>query len=197
MSRLDALPEFYPPTRKAWRTWLATNHASQPGVWVICYKKVSMVPTISYDELVEEALCFGWVDSKPNKIDEFKFKLLCSPRKPKSVWSALNKVRVERLVATGLMTPAGQAKIDMARENGTWDALNDSDAMTIPSDLAAAFKRHRGSAKLFDAFPPSTKKAILQWINSAKTPATRAKRLEETAHKAAQNVRANQWVVKQ
>jgi uncharacterized protein YdeI (YjbR/CyaY-like superfamily) len=197
MSKLAALPEFYPPTRKAWRTWLAKNHANSQGVWVICYKKGSDQPTISYDELVQEALCFGWVDSKPNKIDEEKFKLLCSPRKPKSVWSALNKVRVERLIATGLMTPAGQAKIDIARENGAWSALNDSDAMTIPSDLSAAFKRHQGSAKLFNAFPPSTKKAILQWINSAKTPETRAKRLEETASKAAQNVRANQWVAKQ
>jgi uncharacterized protein YdeI (YjbR/CyaY-like superfamily) len=197
MSKLDSLPEFYPPTRKAWRTWLAKNHDTQPGVWVICYKKGSDQPAISYDELVQEALCFGWVDSKANKIDEQKFKLLCSPRKPKSVWSAANKVRVAQLIAAALMTPAGQAKIDAAMANGAWDALNDSDAMTIPSDLAAAFKRHQGSAKLFDAFPPSTKKAILQWINSAKTPETRAKRLEETASKAAQNVRANQWVPKQ
>jgi uncharacterized protein YdeI (YjbR/CyaY-like superfamily) len=196
MSKLLSLPEFYPPTRKAWRAWLATHHASADGVWVICYKKASKQPTVSYDELVEEALCYGWVDSKPNKIDEQKFKLLVTPRKPKSVWSAANKLRVAQLRQAGLMTAAGHAKIDVAQQNGAWDALNDVDTLTIPPDLLTAFKRHANSAKNFSAFPPSTQKAILQWISSAKPPETRAKRLQDTAEKAAQNIRANRWVPK-
>jgi uncharacterized protein YdeI (YjbR/CyaY-like superfamily) len=196
MSKLDQLPEFYPPSRKAWRAWLAKHHASADGVWVICYKKGSGEPTIGYDELVQEALCYGWVDSKPNKIDEQKFKLLVSPRKIKSVWSAPNKVRVAKLVKAGLMTAAGQAKVDAAKQNGAWDALNDVDAMLQPPDLLAAFKKHKGAAANFNAFPPSAIKAILQWIGSAKTAETRAKRVQDTAEKAALNIRANQWVPK-
>jgi uncharacterized protein YdeI (YjbR/CyaY-like superfamily) len=193
MSKLDNLPEHYPPNRKAWRTWLAKHHAQAQGVWVICYKKGSSMPTVSYDEIVEEALCYGWIDSKPQRVDDEKFKLLVTPRKPKSVWSAANKVRVEKLLAAGLITSAGQAKIDQAKANGAWDALNASDALLIAPDLATAFKRYKGSKDFFEVFPPSTKRALLEWINSAKTQATRAKRVEETASLAAQNIRANQW----
>lgn len=193
MSKLLSLPELYPPTRKAWRAWLAKHHASADGVWVICYKKASSQPTITYNELVEEALCYGWVDSKPNKIDEQKFKLLVTPRKPKSVWSAANKQRVAQLMQTGLMTAAGQAKIDVAQQNSAWDALNEVDTLTIPPDLVTAFKLHANAALNFSAFPPSAQKAILQWIASAKTAPTRSKRVTETAISAAHNVRANQW----
>ena len=187
------VPEFYPTSRAAWRAWLEQHHTSGASVWVILYKKGSGQPTITYEELVLECLCFGWIDSKPNKIDEEKFKLFCAVRKPKSAWSAPNKKRVEELTQLGLIAPAGLAAIDAALANGAWQAIDAAQAMIEPPDLLAAFKRHAGSKKHWDAFPPSAKKGILEWLGNAKTDTTRAKRLEETASLAARNERANQW----
>jgi uncharacterized protein YdeI (YjbR/CyaY-like superfamily) len=138
-------------------------------------------------------LCFGWIDSKSNMIDEEKFKISCALRKPKSAWSAPNKKRAEALTQLGLLAPAGLAAIDAAQANGAWQAIDAAQAMIEPPDLLAAFKRHAGSQKYWDAFPPSANKGILEWIGNAKTNATRAKRLEETASLAARNERANQW----
>ena len=187
------VPEFHPKSRAVWRAWLEQHHTSEASVWVILYKKSSGQPTITYEELVLECLCFGWIDSKPNKIDEEKFKLFCALRKPKSAWSASNKKRVEELTQLGLIAPAGQAAIDAALANGAWQAIDAAQAMIEPPDLLAVFKRHAGSKKYWDAFPPSAKKGILEWIGNAKTDAIRAKRLEETASLAARNERANQW----
>jgi uncharacterized protein YdeI (YjbR/CyaY-like superfamily) len=190
---LQTVPEFYPTSRAAWRAWLQKHHKREASVWVILYKKGSGQPTISYEEVVLECLCFGWIDSKPNKIDEEKFKLFCAVRKPKSAWSAPNKTRVARLEKEGLIMPAGQAAIDVARASGAWSAIDAAQAMIEPADLLAAFKRYAGSEKNWDAFPPSAKKGILEWIGNAKTDVTRSKRLEETATLAAKNERANQW----
>lgn len=190
---LQTVPEFYPISRAAWRAWLQKHHKSEASVWVILYKKGSGQPTISYEEVVLECLCFGWIDSKPNKIDEEKFKLFCAVRKPKSAWSAPNKTRVAQLEKEGLIMPAGQAAIDVARASGAWSAIDAAQAMIEPADLLAAFKRHAGSEKNWDTFPPSAKKGILEWIGNAKTDVTRSKRLEETATLAAKNERANQW----
>jgi uncharacterized protein YdeI (YjbR/CyaY-like superfamily) len=189
-------PEYYPKNRGQWRLWLSKKHDRAHAVWVICYKKGSNQATISYDELVEECLCFGWVDSKPNKIDEEKFKLFCARRKPTSAWSGTNKVRIERLMAAGLMQPAGLAAIETAKANGSWALIDSAQRLEEPSDLQAAFGQHAGSAKHWAAFPPSTRRAILEWISLAKTPATRNKRINETAQLAAQNIRANQWTPK-
>ena len=190
---LQTVPEFYPTSRAAWRAWLQKHHKSEASVWVILYKKDSGQPTITYEELVLECLCFGWIDSKPNKIDEEKFKLFCAVRKPKSAWSAPNKERVAQLQALSLIQLAGLAAIEVAKTNGAWQAIDAAQAMIEPVDLLSAFKRHAGSKKYWDAFPPSTKKGILEWIGNAKTDCTRAKRLEETASLAARNERANQW----
>jgi uncharacterized protein YdeI (YjbR/CyaY-like superfamily) len=191
--RMNDVAEFYPQDRAQWRRWLMKNHARAQSVWVICYKKASQMPTISYDELVEECLCFGWVDSKPNKIDEDKFKLFCAQRKPTSAWSGLNKDRIDRLLAAGLMQPAGLAAIEVAKANGLWSVIDTAQRLEEPADLKAAFGQHAGAAKFWAAFPPSTRRAILEWISLAKTEATRTKRVQETASLAAQNIRANQW----
>jgi uncharacterized protein YdeI (YjbR/CyaY-like superfamily) len=153
----------------------------------------SSVASIRYPEAVEEALCFGWIDSRPNVRDGESYYLLFTQRSPKSKWSALNKRRVAALTRAGLMTSAGKAMITLAKRTGTWTALNASDKMIIPRDLAAAFKKNGAAKKNFDAFPPSAKKAILEWINSAKQPETRKRRVTETASLAAKNIRANQW----
>lgn len=175
-----------------WRAWLAANHGRPDGVFVVTWKKASGGPHVPYAALVEEALCFGWVDNRGGKVDDERSMLLFAPRKPKSGWSAINKERVKRLVADGRMHAAGLAKIKVAKLNGAWSSLDEVEAMTIPDDLAALFRKNRPAAANFAAFPRSAKKAILQWIAAAKRPETRAGRITETVTLAARNVRANQ-----
>ena len=183
----------HPKTRAAWRAWLAKHHTQTAGVWLISYKKATGKPAVSYDEAVEEALCFGWVDSKGNKLDDERTMLWFAPRKPGSGWSRPNKLRVERLIRDGQMRPAGLAKIEAARLDGSWAALDAVEALEIPADLAAALAAHAAAKTHFDAFPRSVKRSILEWISMAKRPETRAKRVLETAQLAAENKRANQW----
>ena len=187
------VPEFYASTRAAWRKWLQANHVKQASVWLIIYKKESSTPSVYYDEAVEEALCFGWIDSKPNKRDAESFFLFFARRKPQSKWSALNKKRVEKLLAAGLMQPAGQAMIDMAKANGNWTALDAVEALELPPDMKKVFAKNKAALKNWEAFPKSAKRGILEWIGNAKTDATRTKRITETVTLAAQNIRANQW----
>ncbi len=184
---------FHPKTRSEWRAWLEKNHARTDGIWLISFKKGTGKSRFEYDEAVEEALCFGWVDSKPNKLDEERSMLWFAPRKAGTGWSKLNKERVERLTAMGRMAPAGLAKVEAAKRDGSWNALDSIEALKIPRDLAKALSANRTAQQYFDAFPRSVKRAILEWIASAKKPETRAKRIEETVTSAARNIRANQW----
>jgi uncharacterized protein YdeI (YjbR/CyaY-like superfamily) len=199
---MPALPrraaEDYPrvevKSRAELRAWLAKHHATSKGAWIVTYKKGGSEPHVSARDVCEQALCFGWIDSLPRKLDETRSMLLVTPRKPKSNWSAVNKARAEALVAAGEMTPAGQAMIDLARRTGTWDALRDVDARVVPGDLQAAFaKAGPHAARNFEGFPPSAQRGILEWISSAKTPQTRARRVEETATLAERGERALQW----
>jgi uncharacterized protein YdeI (YjbR/CyaY-like superfamily) len=183
----------HPLTRAEWRAWLAANHTRREGVWLISYKKATARPRVEYDEAVEEALCFGWVDSKANTLDDERSMLWFAPRKARTGWSRPNKERVERMVAAGLMAPAGQAKIDAAKADGSWELLDAVENLEIPPDLAAALDAYAAARANFEAFPRSARRGILEWIVQAKTPATRAKRIEETARLAAENRRANQW----
>ncbi len=146
-----------------------------------------------YDEAVEEALCFGWIDSKPNKRDGESYYLFFAPRKPKSVWSKINKERVARLIENNQMTPAGRAAIDVAKKNGSWTVLDAIEELTMPAVLNKAFAGSKTALKNFEAFPPGVKKGIYQWIISAKTEPTQTKRITETVTLAANNIRANQW----
>jgi uncharacterized protein YdeI (YjbR/CyaY-like superfamily) len=179
-------------SRAELRRWLKANHGRSGSVWLVTWKKPSP-HHVPYDAIVEEVLCFGWIDSQPRLLDADRSMVRLSPRRPKSGWSAVNKKRIERLLASGLMQPAGLAAIEEAKRTGTWSVLDSAHAGEIPADLAAAFKRHKGSAAQFDAFPPSTRKAILEWIGLAKKAETRAARVEETATLAARGERANQW----
>jgi uncharacterized protein YdeI (YjbR/CyaY-like superfamily) len=190
------IPEILFETREQWRQWLSENNDRTHGIWMVYYKKSSGKPHLSYDEAVEEALCFGWIDSKPNTLNEEMSKQYYAPRNPKSNWSKLNKTRVAQLIESGKMTNAGMKMIDLAKKTGTWDALNDVDNLFIPDDLQAALTSLPEAEKHFNAFPASTKKGILEWILNAKTIETRMKRIIETATLAAQNIRANQYVKK-
>lgn len=173
------------------RRWLSENHASAGSVWLVTWKKASGGPYVSYDDVVEELLCFGWVDSLPQKLDEDRTMRRISPRYPKSNWSKVNKERIRRLTKAGRMKPAGLTAVDEAKRNGAWDFLNDVEQLQIPPDLASEFEKHDGSQRHFERFPPSSQRAILEWIKNAKAPETRIRRIVETATKAAKNLKAN------
>jgi uncharacterized protein YdeI (YjbR/CyaY-like superfamily) len=182
----------HPRSRAGWRTWLEKNHTRKEGIWLISYKKATGKPRVDYDESVEEALCFGWIDSKGNKLDEERTMLWFAPRRAGTGWSRSNKDRVGKLLKAGRMAPAGLAKVKAAKQDGSWNALDAVEALEIPSDLAEAFSKNETARGYFEAFPRSAKRAILQWIASARRPETRARRIEETITKAEQNLRANQ-----
>ncbi len=180
-------------TRAQWRDWLERNHATSPGIWLVTWKKSSGHPMLAYDDIVEEALAFGWVDSQPKTIDDQLSARLLTPRKPGSNWSRLNKERVERLTAAGLMQPAGLAAVAAAQANGRWTALDETETLAEPSDLAAALDADPAARRQWDAFPRSARRAILEWIGNARTDATRQARIARTVSDAAQGIRANQW----
>lgn len=177
--------------RATWRAWLEANHAAGTGAWLVTWRK-GHGPVLDYGEAVEEALCFGWVDSTGGKVDEHRTKLYFAPRKERSVWSRSNKERVERLITAGLMRPAGLAAIERAKSNGSWTALDEVEQGIVPPDLAAALAAHPPAAERFAAFPWSARRALLIWVADAKRPETRAARVLEIAIRAARNERANE-----
>lgn len=185
--------EFYAKDRTAWRTWLEKNHAKAERIQLILYKKGASKTSVTYAEAVEEALCFGWIDSKPTKRDAESYGLLFTERKPKSVWSKINKGRINELLKQGKMTDFGLAKIERAKLDGSWEALDEIEELIMPPALQKAFKGSKVALTNFNNFPSSVKKGIYQWIVSAKTEQTLKKRVTETVEKAAENIRANQW----
>ena len=187
------VPRIHPETRADWRAWLSEHHASATGVWLVSWRKQSGRVALGYDDAVLEALAFGWVDSKPAKLDDDRTQLYFSPRKPRSAWSAPNKDRVERLERAGLMAEAGARAVSAAKADGSWSLLDEVERLSVPADLSSAFDRHPGSRQKWDAFPPSARRGILEWIVQAKRPETRQRRVDETARLAAENERANQW----
>lgn len=186
----QSVPSFHPRTRAEWRKWLATNHDRSKGIRLVLLKKDAEIPGILYSEAVEEALCFGWIDSTAGKLDEQRYTLYMSPRKPKSVWSKLNKQRIQKLVKEGRMTAPGLAKIEAAKKDGSWDQLDAIDQLVIPEDLSRKLLANADAQRNFEGFSPSSKKIILHWIASAKRQETRQKRIEETVRLAAQNLKA-------
>lgn len=196
MAKMDEIPVFYAANRDTWRKWLIENHETATGIFLLSYRKETGIPSVKYDDAVEEALCFGWIDSALRKVDELSSKLLYTPRKLKSNWSALNKTRVDKLISEGLMMPAGLAKVEYAKQIGTWDALNEVSETIIPPDLMVAFEQNPPALVHWEKFSKSSRRGILEWILNAKTEATRMKRILETATLAARNEKANQYVKK-
>ena len=176
-------------SRQEWRDWLADHHEQPESIWLITHKKHTDC-YLAYGDIVEEALCFGWIDSLPRKLDENRTMLLLSPRQPKSVWSKLNKARVAALLNQQRIMPAGLRKIEQAKADGSWSFLDDVEALIVPEDLAIALTKLPLAQQNFDAFPPSAKKGILQWIKMAKREPTRQQRIEKTVTLAAQNIKA-------
>ncbi|MCD0485093.1 YdeI/OmpD-associated family protein [Streptacidiphilus sp. ASG 303] len=180
-------------SREEWRAWLSAHHADTPGVWAVTWKAGSGHPRVPYGDLVEEALCFGWVDSVPRRVDDSRTRLLVTPRRPGSRWSRLNRERAERLTAQGLMAEAGLAAVAAARADGSWTALDRVEDLVEPDDLRAALDAAPDARRHWDAFPRSARRAVLEWIGTAKREATRAARVRETVAEAAVGRRANQW----
>ena len=189
----DGIELCYADDVKAWHQWLVKNHGKKSAVWLVYNKPASGKTRVSYNDAVDEAISFGWIDSKPNKLDEFRSIQFFAPRNPKSNWSKVNKARVERLLEEKRMQPAGLAVVNEAKKNGAWDALNDVENMIIPQDLADALHKEPDAEKHFNAFPRSSKKNILEWLYNAKQPDTRNKRIEETVRLAKENIRANHY----
>jgi uncharacterized protein YdeI (YjbR/CyaY-like superfamily) len=180
-------------TRAEWRAWLADHHSSTSGVWLVTWKKATGRPRPGYDDVVEEALCVGWVDSLPRTLDAERSQLLVTRRKPGSNWSRINKERVERLIAAGAMLPAGLAAVRAARADGSWTALDEVEALVEPEQLRAALDAVPDARTAWDAFPRSARRAVLEWIRSARAPATRDRRIATTVSEAAVGRRANLW----
>ncbi|MGB9977740.1 YdeI/OmpD-associated family protein [Methanobacterium sp.] len=187
MSKLDQFERYYARDRKEWRKWLEKNHDTSQGVWLIYHKKCSDEPCVSYDEAVEEALSFGWIDSKVNKLDDERYMQVFTPRKPKSIWSKLNKQRVQKVIEKGLMTHAGLEKIDTAKKDGSWYFMEDIDNLIVPDDLKEYLNKNSSAKTNFETYSDSVKKQILFWIKSAKRPETRMKRIEKAVILAAEN----------
>jgi uncharacterized protein YdeI (YjbR/CyaY-like superfamily) len=194
MAVMDKNPaEFSARDRQVWREWLEKNHATEKSVWLIMEHRDSPVPGVNYDDAVEEAICFGWIDSRPRKRDATSSLLLFSQRKPTSKWSQKNRERAERMIRAGLMKEAGLRMVALAKTSGTWTALEDVQKNVIPDDLQAALDASLRAKEYFIAFPASSKRIILEWIQNAKKPETRQMRIDETVRLAAENIKANHY----
>jgi len=168
-------------TAEAWRAWLLTNHTRREGVWLVQWKARSGKPAIPYEQAIEEALCFGWVDSTYRSLDEERGMLWYSPRRKGSLWARSNKERVARLEAAGRMTDAGRAAIELAKADGSWTILEPVEDLIVPADLAAALDARPGAREHWEAFPPTAKRAFLLRVATAKRPETRARRVTDCA----------------
>jgi len=190
VSALDDAPQVHADDRATWRAWLEANHATDRGAWLVTWRPRTGRAYLDYDAAVEEALCFGWVDSTGGHFDDDRGKLYFALRKPRSGWAATNKARVERLIAEGRMAPAGLAAIERAKANGSWELLDSVERLDVPDDLATALERLPAAAANFAAFPPSARKMLLGWVALARRPETRASRITQIAEAAARNERA-------
>ena len=175
---------FHPENEQEWRNWLKENHLEKQSIWLIYYKKSTGKKNLAWSEAVDQALCFGWIDSTARPIDEHTYMQFFTKRKPKSPWSKINKEKVTRLLAENLIVEAGHKVIETAKENGSWSILDEAEELIIPVDLEKAFELHPGSKDFFMQLSKSIRKAILQWLVLAKQDITRQKRIHEIAEKA-------------
>ena len=189
---------FCPTSQQHWREWLQDHHADKQSVWLIYHKKKSGNPTLSWSEAVDEALCFGWIDSRAKPVDDNTYMQFFCRRKPTSVWSKINKEKVQQLINNGLMTEAGLSSIETAKQNGSWTLLDDIEARIIPADLADALQKKPNAQRYFLSLSKSDRRSILQWLVLAKRVETRQNRINEIVEQADQRLRPRiiQWAKK-
>lgn len=188
-SKLDSLERVLVHDRGELRRWLAANHLTSPGVWLVTYRRVTGKPRPSYGEIVDELVSFGWIDSTLVKLDETQTMQLCTPRNPRSHWSAANKERVERLTNQGLMQLHGLEAVAAAKANGSWNHLDSVDALEEPPDFSHKLDVTDGARQHWTVFPASYRKMVLYWIHSARRPQTRLSRIETAVAATASNTR--------
>ncbi len=187
------LQEIWATDRATWRVWLEVNHATEPGVWLLYWKKGSGKQSLDWSEAVDEALCFGWIDSTRRTVNEQSFKQYFAPRKPRSTWSQINKAKIERLMEDGRMAPAGLAAVERAKANGSWSSLDDVEANIVPADLLAALDQVPAARGYFDALSRMKRWEVLHWINAAKRESTRADRIRQIVEAAASGKRPDRF----
>jgi len=184
-------PLIHPKTIAEWRGWLSEHHDDTDGVWLARWKRASGKVPLDYALIVEEALCFGWIDAVTNTLDDGRQAQLLTPRRRGSGWSPSNKERVERLIADGRMTPAGRRVIEAARADGSWSMMDAAEALIEPAELASALDANPEARRHWDGFPRSPRRALIWWVMSAKRPETRHRRVTAIVEEAAQGRRAN------
>jgi uncharacterized protein YdeI (YjbR/CyaY-like superfamily) len=185
--------DYCPKNQKEWRKWLEVNHHRKDAVWVIFYKVKSPKHNLSWSDSVDEALCFGWIDSTKRALDNERFIQYFCKRKAKSNWSKINKDKVKTLIDQGLMQEAGYQSIELAKENGSWTILDAVEALIVPEDLTVGFANYKGSIEYYNGLSNSAKKTLLYWLNSAKRTATRQKRILEIVENASNNMKPKQF----
>lgn len=184
---MDSAPHVYMANRQQWHDWLVDRHDKETAIWLVYDKGPGR--TMAWQDIVEEALCFGWIDSRPGKVSDTQSKLYLSRRKPKSVWSKINRESVERLTRQGLMQPAGIAAVEIAKQNGAWQALELSDNLIYPQQLVELLDADPQAKANLAAFPTGSIRNSLQWIYDAKTDQTRTNRIKQLVEAAHQNKR--------
>jgi len=187
------IEDYCPQNRKEWRIWLELNHADKDAVWLIFHKKKSPNHNLSWSDSVDEALCFGWIDSTKRTVDSEKYKQYFSKRKAKSNWSKINKEKVKALIDQGLMEQKGYKSIEVAKENGSWSILDGVEALIIPDDLKEELTKHKGAREYFNILSKSDKKILLYWVVSAKRSETRQKRVLVIAQSASEKMKPKQF----
>lgn len=170
---------FYPETQQDWRNWLLKNHVEKDAVWLVMYKQSANMATVKWSDAVDEALCFGWIDSLKKKLDDERSIQFFSKRKPKSTWSKINKQKIEKLIQSELMAGAGFKSIETAKQNGSWTILDEVEELIIPMDLEVALKINSEVLDLFLSLSKSVKKEMLQRLVFAKREETRQKRIRD------------------
>lgn len=185
--------EYCPSNQQEWRNWLELNHKSKEAVWLVFYKKKSPKYNLSWSKAVDEALCFGWIDSVKKTIDHETYIQYFSKRKPKSNWSKVNKDKVKNLIENGLMKEEGLKSIAIAKENGSWVFLDDVEALIVPEDLKMELENREAALEFFNSLSNSSKKILLYWVHSAKRSETRQKRILEIVDNANQKLKPKQF----
>ncbi|GAL87776.1 hypothetical protein MYP_5007 [Sporocytophaga myxococcoides] len=184
---------YCPKSRKDWRKWLEKNHQSKKGIWLVYYKTSTKIPSLTWSEAVDEALCFGWIDSTKKTIDDERYMQYFSNRNPNSTWSKINKEKVTRLIDNNLMTQAGFESIKTAKQNGRWDTMLDIEELILPEDLKIELNKNKSSMDFFLNQSKSIKIAMLHWVVTAKRIETRKKRIDEIAQLAGKGLRPKQF----
>ena len=187
MGTYEGVKTFYAKSRAEWREWLATHCETEDRIYLIVYRVTSGIPSVGFQAAIDEAICFGWIDSKGKKRDQDSFYWYFSKRNPKSVWGKTSRERAARLIQSGLMTDRGLAMIELAKRSGTWDAYADAENLLVPLDLQQKLERNTTARTNFDSFAPSSKRIVLRWIASAKRPETRERRIKQTVELAEHN----------